>query len=74
MSDTFDTNLLSQVKALDRKLSISKEFIGPGRKQKQDEHKKGNNFMMKQPQKGVHEEKPDSDFIEKDKNKIDIVI
>ena len=74
MSDTFDTNLLSQVKALDRKLSISKEFIGPGRKHKQNEHKKGHYFMMKQPQRDVYEEKAAFDSIEKNKNKIDITI
>ncbi|MBA4416627.1 MAG: hypothetical protein C0392_01760 [Syntrophus sp. (in: bacteria)] len=74
MSDTFDTNLLSQVKALDRKLSISKEFMSPGKKHKQGEHKKGNYFMMKQPQEGVHEEKANSDSIEISKNKIDIII
>jgi hypothetical protein len=40
MSDAFDTNLLSQVTALDRKLSISKERVSLFRKSKHDEQKK----------------------------------
>jgi hypothetical protein len=75
MSDTFDTNLLSQVKPLDRKLSISKEFVGTIRKQKQGDHRKGNNFMMKQHEEGVHEERENAPSIDPaDIRTIDITI
>jgi len=43
MSDGFDTNLLSQVTALDRKLSIAKDRVSLFRKPKHDEHKRQNN-------------------------------
>ncbi len=56
MSDSFDSNLLSQVNPLDRKLSISKEFVGTVRKQKRDEQRKGNHFLMKKREEGVYAE------------------
>jgi hypothetical protein len=75
MSDTFDTNLLSQIKPLDRKLSISKEFVRDERKQRRDDHGKQSHSVMKQPEKDVHEERrnpPPPDGT--DKRKIDIII
>ena len=49
MSDGFDTNLLSQVTALDRKLSISKERVSLFRKPKGDHHKKEDDSRKETP-------------------------
>jgi len=47
MSEPFDVNLLSNVQALDKKLSISKEFVQLKRKNISDRRKKSGSYHGK---------------------------
>jgi len=47
MGEPFDVNLLSNVRALDKKLSISKEFVQLKRKNISGRRKKSGNYQAK---------------------------
>ena len=74
MSDGFGPNLLSQVTALDRKLSISRERENHNRNTRHDEHRKGGNFSAAQSPGGVPGEAEPSLPAGDNPGKIDITI
>lgn len=47
MGEPFDVNLLSNVQALDKKLSISKEFVQLKRKNMSDRKKRSGHYQSK---------------------------
>jgi hypothetical protein len=74
MSDGFDTNLLSQVTALDRKMSIGKERVSLFQKPKHDEHKKGNDPSQEKPGGDAGGQSGNRSSPGHDEGKIDITI
>jgi hypothetical protein len=74
MSDAFDTNLLSQVTALDRKLSINKERMNLTRNPKHHEHKKGGNSPPEGQPAGMASRAESAGTARGDPGKIDITI
>jgi len=75
MSEPFDVNLLSNVQALDKKLSISKEFVQLKRKNISGRRKKSGNYQAKrllaEPDGDDHDDGVDEDV---SKRTIDITV
>ena len=74
--DTFDVNLLSQVKALNQKMSISQEQLHLKRKIHNESKGKGRYHRKKSPQNSGHydEEYPGTSTSEEKASTIDITI
>ncbi|OPY73284.1 MAG: hypothetical protein A4E64_02615 [Syntrophorhabdus sp. PtaU1.Bin058] len=75
MGEPFDVNLLSNVQALDKKLSISKEFVQLKRKNISDRKKRSGHYQAKrllvEPDGDDHDDNADEDV---SKRKIDITV
>ncbi|MDD5008597.1 MAG: hypothetical protein PHU49_14070 [Syntrophorhabdaceae bacterium] len=75
MSEPFDVNLLSNVQALDKKLSISKEFVQLKRKNISDRRKKSGSYhgkkLLDEPDGDGYDDGADEDV---SKRTIDITV
>ena len=75
MSDGFDTNLLSQVTALDKKLSISKERINlANRKGKHEDHRRNGKEEQQETTGGLRGQADRPGTARGDPGRIDITI